>query len=188
MILKAPASLWDWHKIKKLYMKAFPLNERKPFKLIKQKAAGSETDVWMLDEGGEFLGLAITMNAEDLVLLDYFAIHEKKRSGGCGSRALKLLREQYTGKRFFLEIESVYEETPDLEARKRRKNFYLRNGLSEIGIMAKLFGVNMELMGFGCKISFEEYRGLYRKIYGTWAEKNVILLDEQEKQNMDLRG
>lgn len=176
MILKAPASLWDWHKIKKLYMKAFPLNERKPFKLIKHKAAGSETDVWMLDEDGEFFGLAITMNAHDLVLLDYFAIHEKKRGGGYGSRALKVLQEQYAGKRFFLEIESVYEEAEDLEVRKRRKNFYLCNGLTEIGIMAKLFGVNMELLGFGCKVSFEEYRGLYRQIYGTWAEKNVIEL------------
>ncbi|MBQ8596993.1 MAG: hypothetical protein IJ409_04305 [Lachnospiraceae bacterium] len=152
------------------------MNERKPFKMIKQKAAGSETDVWMLDEGGEFMGLAITMNANDLVLLDYFAIHEKKRGGGIGSRALKLLQEQYEGKRFFLEIESVYEEAEDLEMRKRRKNFYLRNGLTEIGIMAKLFGVNMELLGFGCKVSFAEYRGLYRQIYGTWAEKNVVEL------------
>ena len=95
MILKAPVSLWDWYKIKKLYMRAFPLNERKPFKLIKQKAKGSMSDVWMLDEDGEFLGLAITMNADDLVLLDYFAIHEKKRSVGCGSKALKLLQEKY---------------------------------------------------------------------------------------------
>lgn len=182
MILKAPVSFWDWHKIKKLYMKAFPLNERKPFKLIKHKAAGSETDVWMLDEDGEFLGLAITMNADDLVLLDYFAIHEKKRGGGAGSRALKLLQEQYAGKRFFLEIESVYEEEKDIAMRKRRKSFYLRNGLTEIGIMAKLFGVNMELLGFGCKVSFEEYRGLYRRIYGTWAEKNVIELKAESRE------
>lgn len=176
MILKEPTSWWDWHKIKKLYMKAFPLNERKPFYLIKQKAAGSESDVWMLDQGGEFMGLAITMNADDLVLLDYFAIHENKRGGGYGSKALKKLREYYDGKRFFLEIESVYEEAEDIEIRKRRKNFYLRNGLIEIGIIAKLFGVNMELLGFGCRVSFEEYRGLYRRIYGTWAEKNVVEL------------
>ncbi len=186
MILKHPVSLWDWHKIKKLYMSAFPLNERKPFKLIKQKAKGSETDVWMLEKDREFVGLAITMNADDMVLLDYFAIHEKMRGGGHGSEALKLLREKYAMKRFFLEIESVYEEAPDLEARKRRKMFYLRNGLTEIGIMAKLFGVNMELLGFDCKVSFEEYRGLYRKIYGTWAEKNVVKIEGLEiKKSID---
>lgn len=182
MILKAPGSLWDWHKIKKLYMKAFPLNERKPFKLIKQKAKGSMSDVWMLDEGGEFMGLAITMNVDDMVLLDYFAIHEKKRGSGYGSKALKLLQEKYAGKRFFLEIESVYEEAEDIAMRKRRKSFYLCNGLAEIGIMAKLFGVNMELLGFGCKVSFEEYRGLYRQIYGTWAEKNVIELKTESRE------
>ena len=177
MILKAPVSLWDWYKIKKLYRRAFPLNERKPFKLIKQKAKGSMSDVWMLDEDGEFLGLAITMNADDLVLLDYFAIHEKKRSVGCASNALKLLQDQYAGKRSSLEIERASEEAEDIARRKRRTNFYIRNGLAGIGIMAKLFGVNMELLGFGCKVSFEEDRGLYRRIYGTWAEKNVIELD-----------
>ena len=170
----------DWHKIKKLYMKAFPVSERKPFGLIKQKAKGSESDVFMLCEGGEFLGLAITMCAEDLVLLDYFAVHEKRRGSGCGSKALGLLRERYAGKRLFLEIESVYEKLDSLEemkTRKRRKHFYLQNGLTEIGVWARLFGVNMELLGFDCKVTFEEYRGLYRKIYGTWAEKNVIELD-----------
>ena len=166
----------DWQKMKRLYRKAFPANERKPFGLIKQKAKGSESDVFMLCENGEFMGLAITMMAEDLVLLDYFAIHEKKRGSGFGSKALRLLREQYAGKRLFLEIESVYEKTDSLEemqTRKRRKSFYLQNGLTEVGVMAKLFGVNMELLGFDCKVTFEEYRGLYRKIYGTWAEKNV---------------
>jgi hypothetical protein len=178
MILREPTSWLDWHKLKKLYKKAFPLNERKPFQMIKQKAAGSETDVWLLDEEGEFLGLAITMNIDDLVLLDYFAIHGKKRGTGYGSEALQLLREKYGDKRFFLEIESVYEEAADLEMRKKRKHFYLKNGLSEIGIMTRLFGVDMELLGFGCKVSFEEYRGMYRQIYGTWAEKNVLPSDK----------
>ena len=39
-----------------------------------------------------------------------------------------------------------------------------------------LHKVNISLHAFEAndlKVTFEEYRGLYRKIYGTWAEKNV---------------
>ncbi len=174
MIFKPASTYRDWKKIKQLYMEAFPACERKPFTVIKYKYHKKADDVWMLEENGEFVGLAITMNGLDMVLLDYFAIDEDKRGKGYGSKALKLLQEKYADYRFFLEIERTDVEADNLAERKRRKTFYLQNGMAEMNVYTILFGVEMELLGYHCDVSFEEYRRLYVSNYGRLAEKNVV--------------
>lgn len=163
----------DWRRIKKLYMQAFPVSERKPFFIIKRQHKKGLSDVLLVEDKGEFAGLAITMNGSDIVLLDYYAIDESKRDKGYGSAALKLLQERYSAYRFFLETEILDENADNAEERKRRKEFYLRNGMRELNIYVKLFGVDMELLGYNGAVTFEEYRNLYAKNFSEKRAKNV---------------
>ena len=149
-----------------LYEEAFPSCERKPFSHMVEAGARGQADLLYLEEDGAFCGLAITMKDRDLVLLDYFAIDAGRRGGGNGSAALKALLDYYKGKRFFLEIECLEPEAENLEQRKRRKAFYLRNGLTELGVAAEVFGTNMELLGYQMETTFDEYQGVYRAVYG----------------------
>lgn len=174
MKLRPVQSCKDWRDIKKLYNEAFPANEKKPLWLIRRKHRQKTADVWVMDQEGEFAGLAITMNGEDLVLLDYFAVSENKREGGIGSEALCMLQKKYNDRRFFLEIESVDKPGKTQKERQRRKKFYLTNGMQELGVQVTLFGVDMELLGYNCKVNFDEYRGLYFDTYGNLAAKNVL--------------
>ena len=174
MKLKRAVTRKDWKQIKKLYMTAFPKCERKPLAIIWYKQCKKTADVWMLEDEGEFIGLAITMNGSDLVLLDYFAIDDSKRGKGYGSKVLKLFQERYADYRFFLEIERTDVEADNIEERKRRKAFYLQNGMTELNVHAVLFGVKMELLGYQCEVSFEEYRNFYISNYGNLAKKNVV--------------
>ena len=176
MKLRKAASLRDWRGIKKLYHEAFPPNEKKPFWMIRKKFRQGLSDVWVIEEQQtrRFAGLAITMNSENLVLLDYFAISADKRGGGIGGAALRALQEKYKDCRFFLEIESVEEGAKTQKERERRKKFYLANGMREVGVDVTLFGVDMELLGYQCRVDFDEYRGLYHDIYGDWAANNVV--------------
>lgn len=173
MKLKKVTTYKDWKKIKKLYRSAFPSCERKPLAIIRYKQFKKTADVWMIEEKNEFVGLAITMNGADMVLLDYFAIDDGYRGMGYGSKALKRLQEMYAGYRFFLEIERTDVEADNLEERKRRKAFYLQNDMEELNVYAILFGVEMELLGYHCEVSFEEYYNLYVSNYGKIAQKNV---------------
>jgi len=173
MKLVKAAERAQWKAIRKLYEGAFPACEKKPFWLIRLKNKQGRADVWYLEEDGQFIGLGITMSGPGLVLLDYFAIDEKKRGKGYGSTALKLLQKQYMDCHFFLEIESVYDECDNLEQRRQRKQFYLRNGMTEMKMMANLFGTNLEVLGYGCKLDFERYRTVYEYTYGKRVVKNV---------------
>ena len=178
--LKQPAGFMDWKKIKRLYMSAFPKCERKPFSVIKYKYRKKAADIWAIEDGGVFIGLAITINGENLVLLDYFAIDDSKRQKGYGSKALKLLQLNYADKRLVLEIERTDVEAENLQDRIRRKAFYLRNDMTELNVYADLYGVAMELLGHDCQVSFEEYFELYVDNYGILAERNISELTKEE--------
>lgn len=173
MRFRQARTLNDWKKIKTLYLEAFPAYERKPLGLIWLTQKRGLSHVWCIEEAGVFVGLAITINVKDLVLLDYFAIDKSRRGGGLGTKSLRMLQRHYAGKKFFLEIESVYEKVDNLEERKRRKAFYLSNGMEEMKVMVNLFGTNMELLGYDCQVDFARYCSVYECAFGKRIARNV---------------
>ncbi len=165
MNLSTAGSL-DMKFILDLYMESFPKEERKPFSVIQRKAAMGTMEILVITEGKKRIGLAITASEGDLVLLDYFAISKSCQGRGSGSEALFLLKELYSGKQFFLEIERPDEGAANAGERVRRKNFYLKNGMLETGIHVTLFGVPMELLAARPGLTFGECERLYRELLG----------------------
>ncbi len=173
MDIKQPTTLLQWINIYRLYQEAFPTSEKKPFSMIRSMRKKGKSDIWYCEEDGRFAGLVITINGPDKVLLDYLAVAKRRRGQGAGSKILQKMREQYAGKGVFLEIEVVTESADNFEERKRRKQFYLSNGMTEMNVFVKLFGVDMELLGFDCFLTFEEYHDFYRDNYNEWAAAHV---------------
>lgn len=153
-------------KIKNLYLTAFPKNERKPFDLISEKCdSGSMKIIAIQNDNNDFLGLAITILYDDMVLLDYFAIAPESRGKNIGSTTLKQLFERYKNKRFILEIENTEVECNNLQERKRRKAFYIRNGMSVMPFKVNLIGVEMEVLTHNCEVTYEEYYSIYENTF-----------------------
>lgn len=170
---KQPTTALQWLRIYCLYQSAFPRNEKKPFSMIRSMHKKGKSDVWYCEQEGKFVGMVITINGPDKILLDYLAVNRKCRGQGVGSEILRQMREQYRGKGVFLEIETVKDSAENYEERKRRKQFYLSNGMTELGVFVELFGVEMELLGFDCTLTFEEYHAFYRDNYSEWAAEHV---------------
>jgi len=100
-------------------------------------------------------------------------VAEQHRGTGIGSEILALMRKHYAGKGVFLEIESVYAPCENQAERIRRKHFYEKAGMKSMEVFVWLFGVKMELMGFDCKLTYEEYHAFYRENYGKWAADHI---------------
>ena len=175
--MNKPQALEDWVCLYRLYQSAFPAEERKPFSMIVSMQRKGKSDVWCLKRGKFFAGLAITINGPDVILLDYLAVSKKCRGEGVGTKTLQLLQTRYQGKGFFLEIESTFENSPNQAQREKRKRFYLSSGLQEMGVLVKLFGVNMELLGNGCHLDFDQYKAFYRDNYNQWAADHITPYD-----------
>lgn len=153
-------------EIEYLYLTAFPKNERKPFDLILEKCNnGSMEIISIQNDNNNFLGFAIMILHDDMVLLDYFAIAPESRGQNLGSTALKMLFERYNNKRFILEIENTEIESDNLEERKRRKAFYLKNGMSVMPYKVNLIGVEMEILTRNCDVTYEEYYSTYENTF-----------------------
>lgn len=163
----------QWLRVYRLYRRAFPRNERKPFRMILSMWRRGKTDVWYARSGRRFAGFASTINAEGLILLDYLAVAEALRGRRIGSGMLHALKESYGGRGVFVEIESAFEPGPGRSERIRRRQFYLRNGMQPMQVMAGVFGVKMELLGWNCRVDFPAYRAFYRDNYSAWAAGHI---------------
>lgn len=161
-------------QMKELYRSAFPKAERKSFWLMKRKCRQGKMEMLSLEsDAGEFLGLAVTAFYKDMALLDYFAVNAGERGNGVGSEAFEMLKKRYADRRFFLEIEIPDSKAQNAEQRMRRKGFYLRNGMTETGILVVLFGIEMELLTDHCQLNFKEYHELYEKQIGRLYARQI---------------
>mgnify|MGYP002516240513 CR=1 FL=1 len=171
--LRKTKGVYDWIRLYRLYREAFPASERKPFAIIARMYRQRKTDLWCVTRDGSFAGMAATINGEDLILLDYFAVVKSLRGQGVGSEAMGLLQEQYRDRGLFVEIESTRSAVPDLHQRQKRKQFYLDAGMKDLGTEANVFGVNMELLGSRCELDYDGYRAFYRDHYSGWAADHL---------------
>ena len=165
-----PEKMRDWIQIQRLYREAFPGAERKPFSIIRRMYRQGRADVWCFFRAGKYVGFAATVNGNGLILLDYLAVSRKYRGMGVGSEALVLLMREYAAQGVFVEIEST--RSCGVE-QLRRKRFYLSAGMKELGVNARVFGVEMELLGIRCALDFESYRDFYRNHYSRWAAEHL---------------
>ncbi len=177
---ESPRGIRQWANIYRLYLQAFPALERKPFSIILKMYRSGKTHVWYFRQKGKFAGFITTINGESHILLDYLAVSPRLRGQGIGSEILHQMQRRYAGKGVFLEIESAFEEAENKEERLRRRRFYEHCGMKSMEVFAWVFGVKMELMGFDCDLTFEEYSAFYRKHYGKWAAGHLKPAEKQE--------
>lgn len=151
--------------IHSLYVRAFPLAERKPFAVIRKMLKAGTCDVWLLSCGGVPCGMATVITLCGAALLDYFAIDEAFRGRGLGGQALGQLEALYRGRPLFIEIECVDPRADNAAQRLARRQFYLNHGFVESGERVRLFGVDMEILSMHTPVSWATCRAVYRKIY-----------------------
>lgn len=138
-----------------------------------------KTDVWIARLDGKFAGFAATINGEANVLLDYLAVDAAQRGKGVGTAMLKQLTSAYADRGLFVEIESVHEKNaPNLDERLRREQFYVRCGMTPMHVSARVFGVEMDLLGYDCRLDFAQYQSFYRTHYSEFAAQNIQPLSQ----------
>ena len=127
----------------------------------------------LVDED-EFAGLAINLIDEEQnrALLDYYAIAPEKRNRWlweakvwkCFWSALKIIN-------IFLRLKQQNEKAENAEERKRRKAFYLRNGLKETGLFVNVYDTDFELLTPDGELTFWEYVDFLREVmYEEYVE------------------
>lgn len=147
-----------------LYDNAFPEQEKKSLHVMEQLVNDGKMEMLAMVDEDEFVGLAINMISGDRVLLDYYAIAPEKRSCGYGSKGLEVLLAHFENQKYIFEIETQDEKADNAEERRRRKAFYLRNGLKETGLSANVYHTDFEILTPDGELSFQEYVDFLREV------------------------
>ncbi len=118
-------------KIRKLYLSAFPKDERLPWFVLRLNALRKGIGLHAFLDGDTFCGFTCSVTLEGLHFLLFFAVDDAIRCQGYGSAILSLLRQEYGT--LILNIEPLVPDAPDLPLRQSRYRFYRRNGFFDTG-------------------------------------------------------
>lgn len=147
---------------RRLYLEAFPEEERIPFETLISMTSDPDCRFLWMDVDGEFRGIAYVVLSDDLVFLLYLAVSPGHRNEGLGSDAIWLIKCMCGGRRLFVNVEPTDCEAPNMGQRLRRLHFYDRNGFSSQGKFRTPDGMMYNLMSWGGPVTGEEADGLYR--------------------------
>lgn len=164
----------ELRRIRRLFLSAFPAEERPPFFLLKRKARRN-VDWWSIDSDGVWAGFFYVIREAGLAYVFFFAIDPPMRGKGCGTEAMRLLLSRYEGMRVFLAIEPVDQSAENYQERVNRKNFYERCGLSPLGRSLRECRVTYELLGVGGDVRAEDYRLLIDRWLG-WPMRHLVFM------------
>lgn len=176
----------DLEQLKSLHRRelreAFPREELKPFAAMKklvQAGAYHPVGAW---EGEDLVGYALLWESPGgkYVLIDYLGVTARRRNQGLGGEILRLLREKFAS----LEGIIVESEAPEGDEkdplRRRRMDFYRRNGFVFLDYDCVLFGVHYAVClcspnGKGTEAeTMAAHRALYASQFARWAYKRFI--------------
>ncbi len=153
----------DIPKIKELYIEAFPENERFSFSMmIKNESGNYETFGFYKDD--VFCGFAILLNSLDISHIIYFATVPELRGKGLGAKALAAIGRIKAGMRIIVDIEREIPGCEENGIRRRRKNFYLRNGYRETEVRYRWQDEAYEILVFGGELSGEDFGNFWKAL------------------------
>lgn len=144
--------------VKRIYYEAFPKNERMPFPMMVAMSKLWNTDFFGFYDGDDLCGFVYLALNRKLVFVMFLAVDERLRSKGYGSAILEEIQKRYPNRKIIISIEPCDEKALDLALRKRRKEFYRRNGYRETGYMMKLNGVTQEIIVANGEFDKKEFR------------------------------
>lgn len=157
-------------KIEKLYLNAFPKEERFPFWILKECSKENNSDLYAILDNKKFIGMCYIVNCGDYYYLMYLAVKSELRNKKYGSEILKDLKEKY--KTLFLSI-----DMPIDEVSIRRKDFYLKNGFYDTNRYYEDTGVYYEVLCTNkeCEITDKIMQRRYTNMTNKTKLFNVIL-------------
>lgn len=168
----------DFNLFKNLFYTAFPKSEQVPVGVLLSNAKSDKVSFDAYYDGNIFVGFTYILTYEDLTYLFYFAIRSDIRSKGYGTQILSHIKKTYPNQRLVLNCDAEDETAADNEVRKKRKDFYFKNGYSNMDFTCKMNGNHLEILTHSCDVTPEEFQMIFKKFWGrilfTFLKPKII--------------
>ena len=159
-------------QIRALYETAFPVEEQIPWEDLMRLIEVMPLDFTAYYDGETFIGFTIVYPRKFFNWFWYFAVHEKVRCQGYGQQILTCLLEQNRDEAIILDMESPEQPCDNVEQRRRRHSFYLRNGFRDTNVCRTFDGITYTIMMKGeGRFSTQDYDAIIHELQQFWWRK-----------------
>jgi GNAT superfamily N-acetyltransferase len=173
----------DIKKVKELYIKAFPEEERVPFWLLKWKARLEKTSLLSIYDNEIWIGFIYLISFNDFLFILFFAIDERFRSKGYGSEVINKIKEMYEGYNIVLNTEVLDDTAPNYNDRNRRKKFYENLGFRDTGYKVRVKNaITFDFLLCGDVFEPDDFFGMMKNYVGAFLWF-VLGMDRHYKGN-----
>ncbi len=157
-------------QLKLLYQSSFPENEQIPWNDLVRLIDQMHLDFTVYYEDEKFIGFTILFPHKKFNWFWYFAVIPELRGQGKGQKILTYLIEKYKGKNIVLDMESPRQKCDNLEQRKRRHAFYLRNGFRDTNHYRKFGDIEMTIMITGDAVfTMQNWNNIVAELRKFWT-------------------
>jgi GNAT superfamily N-acetyltransferase len=143
-------------QVNDIYEKSFPQEEK--YITLDKMIESQGTELYCLVDNEKVLGIIYLIFYKDMIFILYLAVNIKSRSKGYGSYLLKWCLDKYADKKIYLNIEEVKKEVKDYEIRKKRLDFYLKNGFFVTNYISKEELENFNILSNSLEIDIDQYK------------------------------
>lgn len=171
----------DDESLRSLYQTAFPEEEQIPWRDLMRLVEEMPLDFTAYYEDKQFVGLTIVLpiksdkrQASPLNWFWYFAVHEDWRGKGYGQQILNQLIKHYDNQTIVLDMESPEQPCENLEQRKRRHAFYIRNGFRDTYVYRTYNDITFTIMikGEGT-FTMQDWDYIVEKLKQFWWPSDI---------------
>lgn len=162
-MLKAIKITREFKELKKLISlnkEAFPKNERLEVDEILNMTKHKEVDFVAIYDGNIFVGYYLIFKNNILAYIYFLAVDKDLRGKGYGSKIIKFMEDYYRNYTIILDLEEIDENADNNFWRKKRKDFYLKNGYKECFYGMAYVGMRFEILVYKKNFNIEEYKYL----------------------------
>lgn len=156
-------------KYRDLYECAFPEEEQIPYDDLLRLVDSMGLDFTAYYEDDEFIGFTIVYPRRTFNWFWYFAVREGLRGRGHGQQILSMLIYKYRESSNILDMESPDQECENKEQRRRRSDFYIRNGFRNTGVGKSFEGVDYVILQNGEQtFTVHDYEEMLDELRAAW--------------------
>ena len=158
-------------ELKRLYQTAFPEDEQIPWVDLMRLVEEMHLDFTAYYDDGTLVGFTIVYPRKSVNWYWYFAVREELRGQGRGQQILTQLLKKYDGQAMVLDMESPTQTPcPNPDQRKRRHEFYLRNGFRDTNLYRTYENIEMTIMMIGPgKFTMQDWDDITNELRQHWT-------------------
>jgi len=156
-----------FNDIKNLYSTAFPRQEQAPLAFIINQTKKDTVRFDAYYDGDVFVGLTYCISFQDMTYLWYLATRSDLHSKGYGTQIMQHLGKIYPNNRIVLNLDVQDENASDSDIRKRRKEFYIKNGYTTAEYSCTFNGNKLDVMCTNGNVAADEFLSIFKNYFGA---------------------